>query len=1304
MASSSDRNLLFGILALQMDFITRDALVAGMNAWVLQKNRPLGDLLVEQGALAAADQALLEPLVRRHVEQHGGDASKSLASLSSVDWIGPALEPVGKADRDVQETLAKIQQGQSATDPNETAIASYPGLSTPGGIRYRIVRLHARGGLGEVFIARDIELHREVAVKQIQDRHSDHPESRSRFLLEAEITGGLEHPGIVPVYGLGHNDDGRPFYAMRFIKGDSLKEAIERFHQREKTGRRPGERMLELQKLLRRFLDVCNAIAYAHSRGVLHRDIKPGNIMVGQYGETLVVDWGMAKVVGARERTSEGTLRPPSASGSSETLPGSAIGTPAYMSPEQAAGRLDQLGPASDVYSLGATLYSLLTGRPPHASTGGDIDDVLERARQGRFPTPRQLKADTPRALEAICLKAMATDQANRYSSPRELADDIERWLADEPVSAWREPISVRARRWMRRHRTAVAAAAATILVALAALAITYRREVAANRQLRLAKTESDRRLDQTLEAIQDYYTGVSEEVLLGQKEFQPLREKLLAKPREFYEKLARELEAAPASDERSRYLLARGRLNLAKILFGLGHLAEAEKQWREAIALYEALVAIQPRVLAYQQELTACRSGLGAALGTRGDHQRAIEELRRAIKLVEEPKTKNASLSDYQQKVRASSYTSLGRELHETGDVRGAIVAHRRAIELFEPVAQSQPSVAEFQDVLGRSYHGLANGLAATGDHDHAINEFRRTVKLYEELVAARPGNRSYQGTLGMARSSLGRELLATGDSRGATEVHRRAVDRNQALVAAQPNVPDYQLFLAISQQNLGTALLRMGDPRGAIEAHRSAIKVLEALRLVHPDVPDYQARLAQSNTDFGGVLDATGDIRGAIEAHRRANRIYEALVAAQPNVPAYQNGLGASWNNLGKALVATTDIKGSIEAFRQAIKARTPLVAAHPNVPDYQGGLANTYGDLAGVLSGAGDIRGSIEAGRRATAMFEALVAAHSSVSNYQGGLSNAFRNLAIALMRARDSRGATEACRRAIEVDQALATAEPNVPGYTYRLAQSYGLLGISLFGTGDVLGARDAARQAVEKLETLRAAQSQLPNYQETLAMNQNRLGVLLLNTGDSRGAIETFGKAIKLREALVAAHPGIPEFRNGLAASNASLGLALNELRRERDALAPLRAAVEHGRIAFKSMPQVNEFRAGLNAAYKGLTACLRRLGRISEAAETARERIKNRLNRPDELYDAACELALCVPRVDEATSDSRAEKERLAAEAVQTLRAAVAAGWNDAAHTSRDRDFIALRDRADFRKLVDELFDRTFPANPFARS
>jgi serine/threonine protein kinase len=210
---------------------------------------------------------------------------------------------------------------------------------------------------------------------------------------------------------------------MRFIKGDSLKEAIEHFHSDESLKNNAGRRSLELRKLLLRFTDVCNAIDYAHSRGVLHRDIKPGNVIVGKHGETLVVDCGLAKSLGRVEPGSgERTLVSSSASGSAETLPGSALGTPAYMSPEQATGDLDRLGAWSDVLSLGATLSSLLTGMPPYE--GDDVGEILRKVQRGEFAPPRRLDPSIDKALEAICTKAMALKPEARYSSCRALADD----------------------------------------------------------------------------------------------------------------------------------------------------------------------------------------------------------------------------------------------------------------------------------------------------------------------------------------------------------------------------------------------------------------------------------------------------------------------------------------------------------------------------------------------------------------------------------------------------------------------------------------------------------------------------------------------------------------------------------------------------------------------------------------------------------------------------------------------------------------------------------------------------------------
>jgi formylglycine-generating enzyme required for sulfatase activity/tRNA A-37 threonylcarbamoyl transferase component Bud32 len=460
---TTDHNLLFGVLALQMDFIGRDDLISAMNAWVLDKAHSLGEILLAMGRLTDDEDALLTALVRKHLEKHHGDPEKSLAALHPDAAVRAELARLPDPG-----LRARVAHTFAESDPEATAAYHPPEADGAPG-RFEILRPHARGGLGEVFVALDRELHREVALKEIQPPHATHAESRARFVREAEITGALEHPGVVPVYGLGHHADGRPFYAMRFVRGDSLKDAIARFHEGDQRRRSAGERSLALRQLLGRFLDVCHAVAYAHSRGVLHRDLKPANVMLGEYGETLVVDWGLAKPFDRVDGEPAEALAVHSSVDPDLTQAGRALGTPAFMSPEQAEGRLDRLGPASDVYSLGATLYCLLTGRPPFAE--GDALEVMVKVQRGDFPAPRQVNRLVPAALQAVCLRAMALRPEDRYASASELAEEVEHWLADEPVRAYREPLSARAGRWLRRHQALAAGAGALLLAALLALA-----------------------------------------------------------------------------------------------------------------------------------------------------------------------------------------------------------------------------------------------------------------------------------------------------------------------------------------------------------------------------------------------------------------------------------------------------------------------------------------------------------------------------------------------------------------------------------------------------------------------------------------------------------------------------------------------------------------------------------------------------------------------------------------------------------------------------------------------------------------
>ncbi len=333
---------------------------------------------------------------------------------------------------------------------------------------------------------------------------------------------------------MGRYGDGRPFYAMRFIRGKSFREAIDEFHNTDWNAKPVGAKTVALRRLLDRLLDVCNAIFYAHRRGVLHRDIKPSNIMLGDYGETLVVDWGLAKSMGKRDVAptdsslpSEATLLPRASSDVAATVVGRAIGSPPYMSPEQARGELDNLGVETDIYSLGATLYTVLTNARP--VEGSDHTDTLRKVRSGEWPPPSQVQADVPRPLEAICLKAMSLEPRKRYRSVRALARDIEQFLANEPVSAYRERLSDRLVRLSRRHRTMVRAGILSLvaisLISIAAAVSINQQKTAvqqqrdANRQLALKESASRREAEQRqaeaiaskarAEAVQEYLVDI---------------------------------------------------------------------------------------------------------------------------------------------------------------------------------------------------------------------------------------------------------------------------------------------------------------------------------------------------------------------------------------------------------------------------------------------------------------------------------------------------------------------------------------------------------------------------------------------------------------------------------------------------------------------------------------------------------------------------------------------------------------------------------------------------------------------------
>lgn len=340
----TDRNLLFGVLALQADLLDPARFAEACSAWAALKDAPLADLLVARGWLTANDRADVEKLLQRKLAKHGGDAKASLAEVTN-DSVRHSLASV--ADAEVRQSLLGLPP-----PPQGHVLLATTDHVPEDRDHYTLTRLHAAGGIGRVWVARDTSLGRDVALKELRPERAHQPALWSRFLREAQVTGQLEHPGIVPVYEVGRRAvDNAPFYTMRFVRGRTLAEAADSYHRRRGSGEAGP---LELRELLTAFVGVCNAVAFAHSRGVIHRDLKPQNVVLGDYGEVIVLDWGLAKLTGDADSDGTSALSgAPQGEGScDDTLAGQVLGTPAYMAPEQAEGQLELLGPTTDVYGL----------------------------------------------------------------------------------------------------------------------------------------------------------------------------------------------------------------------------------------------------------------------------------------------------------------------------------------------------------------------------------------------------------------------------------------------------------------------------------------------------------------------------------------------------------------------------------------------------------------------------------------------------------------------------------------------------------------------------------------------------------------------------------------------------------------------------------------------------------------------------------------------------------------------------------------------------------------------------------------
>jgi len=824
----------------------------------------------------------------------------------------------------VQEADVENQEGDPEI-PRSTVIL--PPVAPPPSHRYVVRKFHAQGGIGEVWLAQDTDIGREIALKRLRPHRED---AQDRFLAEAQITGQLEHPGIVPVHDLGLDEEGRPYYVMTFIHGQTFKAAIEDYHAGSPAGGKPAE--VRLCRLLEIFVQVCQATAYAHSRGVIHRDLKPDNVMLGPYGETLVLDWGMAKVRSQPDPPGSQPSVHLSSSGSTETQAGAVMGSPTYMAPEMAEGRAGEANEQTDVYLLGATLYHVLTGQMPRR--GSSRAEIIDLARTVPPPPPRRLKGDVSRALEAICLKAMAHRPRDRYASALELADDMQRYLAGAPVSAYREPLPVRAWRWCKRHRRgllrSIAGAAVLGLALLAVVQVGEARQRAA-----AARHEADelRRVEQVRREMVEFQR------LADERQFHvalttPAGERLLhydsnrgevagRKALETAERLTAEIDQLPLPPERDTFHKELHDLLLLMV--------QAQCQQSPAHGAVKELLDRLDRAAALQKPSRGYHRLRARCYRLQGDKKQAEEEERRA----EDPGLPATALDHFllAEQCRAEAAVPDAAQGDATSGQPNPKLL-QRAVDHYQKALRLEPRHFWCYFQLGRCYLSLGQGSEA--------------VEALDTCVALRPeqpwGYSARGLVLGLTRRFA--EGEADLEKALALDPSFRPALLNRGILSWLQTKYDLALadFGKVLEPHEGRRLIEAAYYRGQVQLERGKVKeALEDFDRVVKETPGFRpVYLSRAQVHFQQGDDNRGmaDLTTFLDLGRPA-----PLDPKGPEAPALRG-------RLLRHLVPSWGLPPDEERSRLEL-ARTEL-----NKAVQRGGrLADLFDDLGSVLELLGE-----------------------------------------------------------------------------------------------------------------------------------------------------------------------------------------------------------------------------------------------------------------------------------------------------------------------------------------------------------
>lgn len=809
-----------------------------------------------------------------------------------------------KRERDDSVTMApaSLPAGHAPLPPPAPPLALEAPL--PAIADCEVGEVLGRGGMGVVYCARQVSLDRPVALKMMQRGSQISAAEVERFTLEGQALAKLQHPHIVAIYEVGECG-GLPYYLMEFVEGGSL-------------DRRLAGAPLAACEAAQLCETLARTMQFAHDRGIIHRDLKPANVLLTADGAPKITDFGLAR----RIERDQG-----------QTAAGTILGTPSYMAPEQAGGVTRHVGPAVDIYSLGALFYELLTGRPPFRAET-PFETLLQVLSQEPVP-PSRLQPRVRRDLEVICLKCLEKSPARRYQRAADLAEDLRRFLDGKPIVARPAPWWERGWKWARRRPASatligVSALASGLLIAGGAVHL-FQVE-ALNERLRdevlMKRRQSERaneNLETAVEVVERMMTWVGRDELSHVPHLEQVRRKLLTDALQFYTGFL----ARNADQPGMRDLVASARVEFADLHRQLGDLPRAEKEYRAALAQLVKTPQHPIRARRAREDLARCTLHLGLVLIDLGRLDEAEAELDRARGHYEQLRRESPDDTTIVRQV-ARCHNDLALAAIARGQLERAQTEFTAALDLLK---DTTPSGAR------------ADGEAVDAPDGTADDE--RRLQHAGVLV-----------NLGALDQRLGRWE----DARG---LYRQAIERLTSLHENSRGRRDLRFDLAKTHNNLATVSNVLRDADGAEQSYRETLRLADQLAGDFTTVVSYPRMTAQVLENLGMLQGSRGRFDDAEALFRRSARIRETVVERSESIPEDALGLASSWNNLATVLMLREQFADAQQLVEQSLTRQRRIESA---APEQQALLAQTEHLLADVLRARNDSAGAVQHLRRA------------------------------------------------------------------------------------------------------------------------------------------------------------------------------------------------------------------------------------------------------------------------------------------------------------------------------------------------